>query len=146
MSNLTEKQKAFADYFIESLNATESYQKAYGLENIKSCEARGSTLLRNVKVSNYIDEIMSSKSNDRIASQDEILEGLTRIARGIEEEEVVTITQLGEVVRTERTPTNKDKLRAWELLGKRYRLFTDKIEANINGSVTIIDDIGEEYE
>ncbi|HSQ88113.1 terminase small subunit, partial [Romboutsia sp.] len=93
-----------------------------------------------------IDEIMESKNNDRIASQDEILEGLTRIARGIEEEEVVTITQLGEVVRTERTPTNKDKLKAWELLGKRYRMFTDKIEANINEVVTIIDDIGEDDE
>jgi phage terminase small subunit len=88
-----------------------------------------------VGIKKYIEDIMASKSSDRIASQDEILEGLTRIARGIEEEEVVTITQLGEVVRTERTPTNKDKLRAWELLGKRYRLFTDKIEANVSQQI-----------
>ncbi|HSQ88383.1 terminase small subunit [Romboutsia sp.] len=144
MSKLNEKQKAFADYYVESLNAYQSALKAGYSENY----AKGniSKLLENERVKSYIDEIMASKQNDRIASQDEILEGLTRIARGIEEEEVVTITQLGEVVRTERTPTNKDKLKAWELLGKRYRMFTDKIEANINEVVTIIDDIGEDDE
>ena len=146
MSKLTEKQKAFADYYIESLNASESYKKAYNCINDSTARVEGSKNLAKPNIKSYIDEIMASKNNDRIASQDEILEGLTRIARGLEEEEVVTITQLGEVVRTERTPTNKDKLKAWELLGKRYRMFTDKIEANINEVVTIIDDIGEDDE
>lgn len=144
MSNLKEKHRVFADNYITSLNAVESAIKAG--YSVNYANAQSYKLLENVGIKNYIDERMNSKENDRIASQDEILEGLTRIARGIEEEEVVTITQLGDVVRTDRTPTNKDKLRAWELLGKRYRLFTDKIEASVSGSVIIIDDIGEEDE
>jgi phage terminase small subunit len=133
VSKLNEKQKAFANFYIENLNAYESAIKAGYSE--KYAKSRSYELLENVGIKKYIEDIMASKSSDRIASQDEILEGLTRIARGIEEEEVVTITQLGEVVRTERTPTNKDKLRAWELLGKRYRLFTDKIEANVSQQI-----------
>ena len=86
MSKLNEKQKAFADYYIESLNATESYKKAYGVENQSTAESNGSRLLRNAKVKNYIDEVMSSKDESRIASQDEILQILTDIARGVTEE------------------------------------------------------------
>ena len=49
MSKLTEKQKAFSDYYIESLNATESYKRAYKVENQSTAESNGSRLLRNAK-------------------------------------------------------------------------------------------------
>ena len=146
MSKLNEKQKAFADYYIESLNATESYKKAYGVENQSTAESNGSRLLRNAKVKNYIDEVMSSKDESRIASQDEILQILTDIARGITEEEVVQFSQLGEELRTTRKPTIKDRMKASELLGKRYRLFVDKAELEITEPITIIDDIGDDIE
>ncbi|MGL5381825.1 terminase small subunit [Clostridium sp.] len=135
MSKLTEKQKAFADYYIESLNATDSYSKAYEKDNRNTCQVEGCKLLRNPKVKDYIDEVMASKNQSRIASQDEILQILTDIARGITEEEVVSFSNLGEECRTTRKPTIKDRMRASELLGKRYRMFTDKIEASIQQQV-----------
>ena len=46
MSKLNEKQKAFADYYIESLNATESYKKAYGVENQSTAEVVHSIVRR----------------------------------------------------------------------------------------------------
>ena len=135
MSKLNEKQKAFADYYIESLNATESYKRAYNVVNQSTAEANGSRLLRNAKVKNYIDEVMSAKDESRIASQDEILQILTDIARGITEEEVVQFSQLGEELRTTRKPTIKDRMKASELLGKRYTMWVDKVEANVNQQV-----------
>ena len=135
MSKLTEKQKAFADYYIESLNATESYSKAYNKDNRNTCQVEGCKLLRNPKIKNYIDEVMSAKDESRIASQDEILQILTDIARGITEEEVVQFSQLGEELRTTRKPTIKDRMKASELLGKRYRMWVDKVEANVNQQV-----------
>ena len=135
MSKLNEKQKAFANYYIESLNATESYKRAYNVVNQSTAEANGSRLLRNAKVKNYIDEVMSAKDESRIASQDEILQILTDIARGITEEEVVQFSQLGEELRTTRKPTIKDRMKASELLGKRYRMGVDKVEANVNQQV-----------
>lgn len=133
MSKLNEKQKAFANYYIESLNAYESairagYSEAYA-------KSQSYKLLENVGIKSYIDERMESKDNYRIASQDEILQILTDIARGITEEEIVQFSQLGEELRTTRKPTIKDRMKASELLGKRYRMFTDKVEANVNQQV-----------
>ena len=133
MSKLNEKQKAFADYYIESLNAYESAKRAgYSEAYAKSQSYK---LLENVGIKNYIEERMESKDNYRIASQDEILQILTDIARGITEEEVVQFSQLGEELRTTRKPTIKDRMRASELLGKRYRMWVDKVEANVNQQV-----------
>ena len=134
MSKLTEKQKAFSDYYIESLNATESYKIAYNC-SYNTARTNGARLLTNANIKKYIDETMSAKDESRIASQDEILQILTDIARGVTEEEVVQFSQLGEELRTTRKPTIKDRMRASELLGKRYRMWVDKVEANVNQQV-----------
>ena len=134
MSKLNDKQKAFADYYIESLNATESYKKVYEC-SYNTARTNGARLLTNANIKKYIDEVMSAKEESRIASQDEILQILTDIARGITEEEVVQFSQLGEELRTTRKPTIKDRMRASELLGKRYRMWVDKVEANVNQQV-----------
>ena len=131
---LNEKQKAFCDFYIESLNATESYQKAYEC-SYNTARTNGARLLTNANIKKYIDDIMQSKDESRIASQDEILQILTDIARGITEEEVVQFSQLGEELRTTRKPTIKDRMKASELLGKRYRLFVDKVEADVTQQV-----------
>ena len=144
MSRLNDKQKAFADYYIESLNAYESAIRAGYSENY--AKSQSYKLLDNVGIKNYIDERMASKDDYRIASQDEILQILTDIARGITEEEVVQFSQLGEELRTTRKPTIKDRMKASELLGKRYRLFIDKAELEITEPITIIDDIGDDIE
>ena len=134
MSKLNEKQKAFAGYYIESLNATESYKKVYEC-SYNTARTNGARLLTNANIKKYIDEVMSAKNESRIASQDEILQILTDIARGVTEEEVVQFSQLGEELRTTRKPTIKDRMRASELLGKRYRMWVDKVEANVNQQV-----------
>ena len=131
---LNKRQKAFCDFYIESLNATESYQKAYEC-SYNTARTNGARLLTNANIKKYIDDIMQSKDESRIASQDEILQILTDIARGITEEEVVQFSQLGEELRTTRKPTIKDRMKASELLGKRYRLFVDKVEADVKQQV-----------
>ena len=137
---LNEKQKAFCDFYIESLNATESYRKAYDC-SYNTARTNGARLLTNANIKKYIDDIMQSKDESRIASQDEILQILTDIARGITEEEVVQFSQLGEELRTTRKPTIKDRMKASELLGKRYRLFVDKVEMEGSKGVSINIDI-----
>ena len=131
---LNENHKAFCDFYIESLNATESYMKVYKC-SYNTARTNGARLLTNANIKNYIDEVMSAKDESRIASQDEILQILTDIARGVTEEEVVQFSQLGEELRTTRKPTIKDRMKASELLGKRYRMWIDKVEANVNQQV-----------
>ena len=141
MSKLNNKQKAFADYYIESLNATESYQKAYNC-GYNTARTNGARLLTNANIKKYIDDIMEAKNESRIASQDEILQILTDIARGITEEEVVSFNPMGDELRATKRPSIKDRMKATELLGKRYKLFTDKVDVEASVGVTIIDDIG----
>lgn len=129
---MNEKQKAFADYYIETNNATEAAKKAGYSE--KTAHAIGSRLLKDVKVSSYIKERLESKEAARIASQDEVLEFLTQVMRGEVED------QLGL-----ETPV-KERNRAAELLGKRYALWIENHNLNATVGVQIIDDIGGEHD
>lgn len=136
MAELTEKQKRFADYYIESGIAEEAAKRA-------GYNARGNTtkLLQNTTIRAYMDKTMASKDNERIASQDEVLQFLTDVMRGKVTEKVPVLAGMGIQELTDNTPAIKDREKAAELLGKRYSLWTDKLEHSGSVGVTITDDI-----
>ncbi|EGT5420845.1 terminase small subunit [Clostridioides difficile] len=141
MANLTEKQKRFCDYYIETGNATEAYKKAYKNSNQRTSESSGSRLLSNDEVKNYIDERLKSFESRRIADAKEVMEYLTKILRNQEKEEVIVVSENGpEIIKKD--VSIKDRNKAAELLGKRYALWTEKVDLDGNVGVTIIDDIG----
>ena len=77
---LTEKQKAFCDYYIETLNATESYKRAYpNITKQRTAESAGNRLLSNVEVKNYIDNKLKEMQSNRIAKAEEVLEYLDSV-------------------------------------------------------------------
>ena len=134
---LTEKQKAFCDYYIESLNATESYKKAYpNVTKQRTAESAGNRLLSNVEVRKYIDEQLQKMQSNRIADVTEVLEYLTKGMRQELEEEVVVTVNKGEFTSEpqiiKKKISIKDSNKCAELLGKRYWLFTDNVEADVN--------------
>ncbi|MGX4264746.1 terminase small subunit [Clostridioides difficile] len=141
MEDLTEKQKRFCDYYIETGNATEAYKKAYKNNNQRTSESNGSRLLSNDKVKNYIDERLKQIESKRIADAKEVMEYLTKILRNQEQEEVVIVSENGpEIIKKD--VSIKDRNKAAELLGKRYALWTEKVDLDGNVGVTIIDDVG----
>lgn len=77
---LTPKQKAFADYYIETGNVVEAAIKAGYAESYAKSQAY--KLLDNVGVSAYIAERTKPKEDNRIASGDEVMEFLTAVMRG----------------------------------------------------------------
>lgn len=124
---LNARQKAFCEYYVASGNAAESAIKAGYKEKYAGVNA--DKLLKNTNISKYIKEILEDRTNNRIAKAEEILEFLTATLRGEVTEEVV-VGGFGKSA-TEKIVKNvdlKDRLKAAELLGKRYRLFTDKVE------------------
>lgn len=137
---LDERQKKFADLFLETGNATESYKQAGYKAKGNAAEAAASRLLRNVKVKAYIDEIAEQNQNNRIASRDEILEYLTKVMRGEISEEVPVPTKKGISI-VDVDAGIKDRTKAAELLGKRYAMWTDNKNIEGNLGVTIVDDI-----
>ncbi len=138
---LTEKQKRFADYYIETGNATESAIRAGYSKN--TAKEIGHENLTKPHIRQYVDEKIAEKDENRIAKQDEVLEYLTKVLRG-EETERLPIAGKDYFEIIDNTPSIRDRTKAAELLGKRYALFTDKQELSGNIGVSIIDDIGEE--
>ncbi|MDB2108917.1 terminase small subunit [Clostridium paraputrificum] len=124
---LTPKQKAFADYYIELGNATEAAIRAG--YNKKTARQIGSMNLTKVDIKQYIEERLSKIEDARIAKGEEVLQYLTKVMRGEEKD------QFG------LDPSLQDRTKAAELLGKRYRLFTEKVELEGVQQVQIVDDI-----
>lgn len=129
LAKLNLKQQKFADEYIISGNATESYKRVYS--NVKedsTASAGASRMLRNVKVKSYIEERLAELNSQKIADQEEILQYLTSVMRGEHREETLIGMGQGFQETTYMDVGAKDRIKAAELLGKRYSMWTDKQE------------------
>lgn len=135
---LTEKQKRFADYYIETGNITEAATRA-GYSK-KTARVIGQENLLKPAIKGYIDEKLETMQDERTASAKEVLEFLTKSMRGEIKEEVVVVEGTGEGTSEARMIKKqiglRDRIKSAELLGKRYRLFTDKVE--VEGVVPVM--------
>lgn len=135
---LTIKQKKFADEYIISGNATEA--AIYAGYSKRTATVIGAENLTKPNIKFYIDERLKEIESMKIAEQKEVLEYLTSVMRGEEQEE--TTIGIGEgaqkIVKIE--VSAKDRIKAAELIGKRYSMWTDKVEQiNKNIEVTLGD-------
>lgn len=133
---MTEKQRRFCDEYLIDLNATRAYKAAYpNVKKDETAKAAASRLLTFVNVSNYISAQMEKLHNERTADQQEVLEYLTSVLRGESKAEVVVVEGTGEgcseARRVLKHPDEKERLKAAELLGKRYGLWTQSEEQRL---------------
>lgn len=145
MSKLTLKQKRFADEYIITGNATESAVKAGYSE--KYANTNASKLLQNTTIKIYLDERLKILDSKKIADQKEVLQYLSAVMRGEHKEK--TLISIGEFCQeiVDIDVGAKDRLKAAELLGRRYKLFTDKVEVDANiETVVFVDDIGSDLD
>ncbi|MGH1732882.1 terminase small subunit [Enterococcus faecalis] len=138
---MTEKQKRFCDFYIETGNAKEAAIRAGYSE--KTAKQIGQENLTKPDLRAYIDERLAELKNERTADAQEVLEYLTAVMRGSQKEQ--TLIGLGEGAQglTDIDVGAKERLKAAELLGKRHALFTDKQEISATEIVTIVDDVNE---
>ena len=143
VAKLTIKQQRFADEYLIDPNATQAAIKA-GYSR-KTAAAIGSENLIKPNIKKYIDERLQEKESAKIAKQDEVLQYLTSVMRGESRASVVVVESSGdfntEARIIEKPPDEKERLKAAELLGKRYGLYTDKVEASGSVGVVSVDDI-----
>lgn len=140
---MTIKQQRFADEYIISANATQAAIKA-GYSK-KYANTNASKLLQNTTIKSYIDERLAELQSQKVADQQEVLEYLTSVMRGEETEQtVIGVGDLGQEL-TDIEVSARDRIKAAELLGKRYRMWTDKVEAEVQGTVVFAneDDIAD---
>lgn len=125
---LTEKQKAFADKYIETGNATEAYKSAYSTKRMsgKSVNTEAKRTLRKPPVKDYVDKRMKELEDDKIPKQKEILMFLGGVMRGTEKETVMTDGGLMKL-----PPAIKQRISAAKELLKRYPTNDPLMEAQL---------------
>lgn len=145
---MTEKQKRFCDEYLIDCNATRAYKAVY--RNIKSDEVArkaGSRLLTNVDVKKYITNRMEEIHNEKTADAQEVIEYLTSVLRGESSSTEIVVEGTGdgcsEARTIEKAPSEKERLKAAELLGKRYGLYTDKVDLDADAELHISIDYGD---
>ena len=131
VAKLTAKQQRFVDEYLIDLNATQAAIRAgYSATSARSAAARN---MSNVNIKTYIKTRMAEKESQLIADQNEILKYLTSVMRGRSKAAVVVVENIGDYMsqarEMEKSPDEKERLKAAELLGKRYGLFDKRDQA-----------------
>lgn len=142
---LTIKQQRFADEYIISGNASDAAIKAGYAK--RAAYQQGAENLKKPHIKTYIDERLEAINSAKIADQTEVLQYLTSVMRGTSQSAVVVIEGDGDGVSRARlfdkNPDEKEKLKAAELLGKRYGAFTDKVEVGADLELNVKVDYGD---
>ena len=139
---MNNRQQLFCEEYLKDLNATKAAIRAGYSE--KTAYSQGQRLLKNVEIKNRLQEIREKIQDENIATIKDIEEFLSLSLNGEMEEEVISVVAeiegSSKVVKTKKQISLRDRIKAAELLGKRYGLWTDKQEVDIN-LPTFIDDI-----
>ncbi|MDU6825017.1 MAG: terminase small subunit [Streptococcus lutetiensis] len=138
MTKLTLKQQRFADEYIISGNATDAAVKA-GYSK-KYANTNASKLLQNTTIKSYIDERLADLQSQKVADQQEVMEYLTAVMRGEKTEPLLVLDGEGTQKVVNAVPPVQARTKAAELLGKRYRLFTDKVELDATVEQVVFED------
>ena len=146
MAKMTPKQQRFCDEYLIDLNATQAAIRA-GYSK-KTANRIATENLSKPVIKTYIAERMAEKESELIADQDEVLKYLTSVMRGNTQSEIVVVEGVGdgcsEARAMQKAPDEKERLKAAELLGKRYGLYTDKVEQQMDMELKISVDYGDE--
>ncbi|WP_258115491.1 terminase small subunit [Levilactobacillus yiduensis] len=106
---LTPKQQKFADEYIKSGNAAEAARKAG--YRVRTARSVGQENLTKPDIKDYIDARLKELASERVASQQEVLEFLTRVMRRQElEQVVVTLRKARTIPMTNSNGDTYDKL------------------------------------
>lgn len=139
MAKLTLKQRKFADEYIISGNATESYKRAYpSVKKDSTANTNASRMLRNAKVKSYIDERLKEIESEKTASIKEVMEYLSSVMRGEHKEQTLIGRGQGFQEITNISVSAKDRIKAADLLNKIHMAREEK-SATATENIVIVD-------
>jgi len=97
--------------------------------------------MANKKISNYISNKLDEMSSERLANAQEVLEYLTSVMRGEHTEQVLRLDGNGVQVVDYIQVSARERLKAAELIGKRYGMFKDNYSIESIAPVIIVNDL-----
>lgn len=133
-AKLNPQQKAFADHYFTSGNATESVYKAgYKCINNQTARSKGSTMLKNPKIRAYLDRLQEREDSIIVTNKMDtakVLEDIIGCIGSTYNDIIVSIS---------------DGLRAIDILNKMQGSYVQKQEIDINDNRDKIDEVLARY-
>lgn len=143
---MNKRQQKFADEYLIDCNATQAAIRAGYSE--KTAYSIGDENLKKPEIKTYIEEQLERLHNEKIANAAEVMMYLTAVLRGEAQSEIVVVENIGDYMsearKVQKAPDERERLKAAELIGKRYGIFKDNV--NVSGAIPVIisDDLGVE--
>lgn len=134
------KQKRFCDEYLIDCNATQAAIRAG--YSPKTAKVTGAKMLTNANLKAYIDEQLERIHNEKTADAQEVLEYLTAVMRGQHTEQTLQLIGDGVQKIADIDVSAKERLKAAELIGKRYGMFKDNVGIDLE-PVVIVNDLKE---
>lgn len=128
------RQKRFCDEYLIDCNATQAAIRA-GYSK-KTARVIATRLLADVAIKSQIDEQLEQLHSKKVADAREIVEFLTAVMRGEHTEQTLKFVGDGIQTITHIDVGAKDRIKAAELLGKRYGIWKDSIE--VGGAIPVV--------
>ena len=142
---ITERQRRFVNYYLELGNQVQAAIKAGYSERYAKDQAF--RILEIPEIKEYYEDRLQEIESKRVANIKEVMAYLTSVMRGEETEEMIVVEGCGngysEARKINKSIGAKDRLKAAELIGKRYMMFTDKVELNADMELNVTIDYGE---
>ena len=153
---MTAKEKRFGDEFLLDMNYTQAAIRAGYSENTaknacycvnQEADAKqvkaGRKSQYKPELAAYINEQLEQMHSKLTADAQEVLEYLTSVLRGESKSSVLARDEIGAERVIEKPPDEKERLKAAELLGKRYGLYTEKVDLDADAELHICIDYGD---
>lgn len=134
------RQKRFCDEYLIDCNATQAAIRAG--YSPKTAKVTGAKMLTNANLKAYIDEQLERIHNEKIADAQEVLEYLTAVMRGQHTEQTLQLVGDGVQKIADIDVSAKERLKAAELIGKRFGMFKDNVGIDLE-PVVIVNDLKE---
>lgn len=149
---MTAKEKRFGDEFLLDMNYTQAAIRAgYSESTAKNAcywvnqEADAKQVKAGRKsqykpeLAAYINEQLEQMHSKLTADAQEVVEYLSRVLRGQSRSHVLHFVGDGMQEIIEKPPDEKERLKAAELLGKRYGLFKEAVDLEVKVSEKLAD-------
>lgn len=143
---MTKKEKMFVDAYVNDVKRNQTAAAIAAGYSEKTAPQAASRLMKKDEIKQAIDERLKELHEQNTAQANEVIEFLTAVMRGENVDNIPIFVGDGFQKLTEGKPPAKDRLRAAEMLGKYYALFTDKLNVDGDMDYSINIDYGGEDE
>ena len=130
-------RRKFCDEYLIDCNATQAAIRAG--YSPKTAYSIGEENLKKPELKAYIDEQLERIHNEKTADAQEVLEFLTSVMRGEHTEQTLQLIGDGVQTITDIDVSAKERLKAAELIGKRYGMFKDGLNVDVEPVVLVND-------